>query len=74
MIGSAALILLRARSQINNYAQAVHGTYLTATGGQHQHFSVLSSLSVSVAYGGVIDQRGEMTNTSESVSKYLCQT
>lgn len=56
MEGSAVLALLQSRSQNNNYSQAVHGTYLIATGAQRQHISVLSTLGASVGYGGIIDQ------------------
>ena len=57
MEGSAILTLLKSRSQTNSYAQAIHGTYLMVTGAQQQHFSVLSSLGLTVGYGRVIDQR-----------------
>lgn len=56
MEGSAILTLLKANSQNNTYAQAVHSTYLMATGAQRQHFTVLASLGVSMGYGSVVTQ------------------
>ncbi|KIM45742.1 hypothetical protein M413DRAFT_24874 [Hebeloma cylindrosporum] len=71
MEGSAVLTLLKSRSQTNNYAQAIHGMYLMATGAQRQHFSVLSSLGITVGYGNVIDQRkpGKATATTKKPRK-----
>jgi hypothetical protein len=56
MEGLAILTLLKARSQNNSYSQAVHSTYLMATGAQRQHFTVLSSLGISMGYTSVINQ------------------
>lgn len=73
MEGSAVLTLLRSRSQINNYSQAVHGTYLLATGAQRQHISVLSTLGSSVGYSGIIDQRKPISLLQTTVaSKSVC--
>ncbi|KAF8968228.1 hypothetical protein BDZ97DRAFT_1916075 [Flammula alnicola] len=54
--GSAILSLLRSKSQNNNYAQAVLGTYLMATGAQRQHFHVFSSLGTSMSYNSIISR------------------
>ncbi|EDR07713.1 uncharacterized protein LACBIDRAFT_327646 [Laccaria bicolor S238N-H82] len=56
MEGSAILTLLKARSQKNNYAQAIHSTYLMATGAQCQHFTVFTSLGIGISYPSVITQ------------------
>jgi hypothetical protein len=56
MNGTAALTLLRARSQKNNYPQTVTGTYLAATGGQRQHYSVLSLYGFSMGYTSIISR------------------
>ncbi|KAF8157862.1 hypothetical protein B0H34DRAFT_640239, partial [Crassisporium funariophilum] len=56
MEGSAILTLLRSRSQNNSFTQAVHSTYLIATGAQRQHFGVLSTLGISMGYTSVINQ------------------
>ncbi|KAF8218134.1 hypothetical protein K438DRAFT_1702685 [Mycena galopus ATCC 62051] len=50
MQGCAALTLLRGASQNNSYAQAVMSTYLAATGGQRQHYSVLALYGFSLGY------------------------
>ncbi|KAJ7237510.1 hypothetical protein C8J57DRAFT_999747, partial [Mycena rebaudengoi] len=52
--GAAALTLLQASSQQNNYAQAVTSLYLAATGAQRQHLSVLSLYGASINYTSVI--------------------
>ncbi|PPQ92857.1 hypothetical protein CVT25_004345 [Psilocybe cyanescens] len=52
--GSAILSLLKSKSQNNNYAQSVIGTYLMATGAQRQHFTVFSALGISTSYASVI--------------------
>ncbi|KAF8952570.1 hypothetical protein BDZ97DRAFT_1768339 [Flammula alnicola] len=57
--GSAILTLLRSKSQNNNYAQSVIGTYLMATGAQRQHFTVFSSLGISTSYKSVITRPTE---------------
>ncbi|KAF8174074.1 hypothetical protein BJ912DRAFT_858960 [Pholiota molesta] len=62
--GSAILALLRSRSRTNNYAQAVIGTYLMATGSQRQHFTVFSSLGISMSYNSVV-----AAPSSQSTSK-----
>ncbi|KAJ7482617.1 hypothetical protein FB451DRAFT_1350610 [Mycena latifolia] len=54
--GSAALSLLRAASQYNNYAQAVNSAYLAATGAQRQHFAVFGALGSSLGYTSVVSQ------------------
>ncbi|KAJ7082950.1 hypothetical protein B0H15DRAFT_803079 [Mycena belliarum] len=56
MKGCAALNLLRGASQNNSYAQAVMSTYLAATGGQRQHFSVLSLYGFSMSYSSTISK------------------
>ncbi|KAJ7102520.1 hypothetical protein B0H15DRAFT_768975 [Mycena belliarum] len=56
MKGCAALTLLRGHSQKNSYAQAVMSTYLAATGGQRQHFSVLSLYGFSMGYSSTISR------------------
>lgn len=55
MTGSAMMTLLRARSQQNNYAQSVLGTFFMATGAQRQHFSLLRMFGVTIGYGGIVD-------------------
>ncbi|RDB26708.1 hypothetical protein Hypma_005341 [Hypsizygus marmoreus] len=65
MIGSAALSLLKGASQKNSFPQAVHSTYLLATGSQRQHFSVLSSLGITMGYTSVISQ-GSKTDAVNS--------
>jgi hypothetical protein len=52
--GSAILSLLRSKSQNNNYAQSVIGTYLMATGAQRQHFTVFAALGISTSYNSII--------------------
>ncbi|KAJ7016173.1 hypothetical protein C8F04DRAFT_1282418 [Mycena alexandri] len=59
MKGAAALTLLRGASQNNNYAQAVNGMYLAATGGQRQHFPVLGIYGFSVGYTSIISSRAK---------------
>ncbi|KAJ7328981.1 hypothetical protein DFH08DRAFT_815726 [Mycena albidolilacea] len=59
MKGAAALNLLRSASQNNNYAQAVNGMYLAATGGQQQHFPVLGIYGFSVGYTSIISSRAK---------------
>ncbi|KAJ7800051.1 hypothetical protein B0H14DRAFT_2616544 [Mycena olivaceomarginata] len=59
MKGTAALNLLRGASQNNNYAQAVNGMYLAATGGQRQHFPVLGFYGFSVGYTSIISSRAK---------------
>ncbi|KAF7375236.1 hypothetical protein MSAN_00410200 [Mycena sanguinolenta] len=54
MEGCAALTLLRGASQNNSYAQAVMSTYLAATGGQRQHYSVLALYGFSMGYSSTI--------------------
>ncbi|KAK7029753.1 hypothetical protein R3P38DRAFT_3188615 [Favolaschia claudopus] len=54
MKGAAALTLLRGASQNNNYAQAVNGMYLAASGAQRQHFPVLGIYGFSVGYTSII--------------------
>ena len=54
MQGSAILSLLRSKSQNNNYAQSVIGTYLMATGAQRQHFTVFAALGISTSYSSII--------------------
>ncbi|KAK7027796.1 hypothetical protein R3P38DRAFT_3315316 [Favolaschia claudopus] len=54
MKGAAALTLLRGASQNNNYAQAVNGMYLAATGAQRQHFPVLGVYGFSIGYTSII--------------------
>jgi hypothetical protein len=56
MKGCAALTLLRGNSQKNSYAQAVMSTYLAATGGQRQHYSVLSLYGFSMGYSSTISK------------------
>ncbi|KAF7372061.1 hypothetical protein MVEN_00064400 [Mycena venus] len=59
MKGCAALTLLRGAteaSQNNSYAQAVMSTYLAATGGQRQHYSVLSLYGFSMGYSSTISK------------------
>ncbi|KAG6913760.1 hypothetical protein DXG01_004465 [Tephrocybe rancida] len=56
MQGAAVLSLLKSRSQNNSYAQAVHSTYLMATGAQRQHFGVLSAMGISMGYTSIINQ------------------
>ncbi|RDB27091.1 hypothetical protein Hypma_005008 [Hypsizygus marmoreus] len=65
LTGSAALTLLRGASQNNSYAQSIHSTYLMATGGQRQHFSVFTSLGMSMGYTSVISQGDRHTRTNE---------
>lgn len=68
MEGSAILTLLKARSQNNSYSQAVNSTYLMATGAQRQHFSVFSSLGISMGYTSVLNQNvGSTGKAKESV-------
>ncbi|KAF8196897.1 hypothetical protein K438DRAFT_1906287 [Mycena galopus ATCC 62051] len=63
MKGCAALTLLRGSSQNNSYAQAVMSTYLAATGGQRQHYSVLSLYGFSLGYTTTIAKaEGEEKN------------
>ncbi|KAF8205369.1 hypothetical protein K438DRAFT_1918070 [Mycena galopus ATCC 62051] len=50
MRGCTALTLLRGSSQNNSYAQAVMSTYLVATGGQRQHYSVLGLYGFLLGY------------------------
>ncbi|KAF8173450.1 hypothetical protein BJ912DRAFT_1024853 [Pholiota molesta] len=66
--GSAILALLRSKSQNNNYAQSVIGTYLMATGAQRQHFTVFSALGICTSYTNIIAQatRAAAVNTDES--------
>jgi hypothetical protein len=54
MKGCAMLTLLRGNSQKNSYAQAVMSTYLAATGGQRQHYSVLSLYGFLMGYSSTI--------------------
>ncbi|KAJ7125765.1 hypothetical protein C8R43DRAFT_898159 [Mycena crocata] len=56
MKGAAALTLLRGASLKNDYAQSVTSTYLAATGGQRQHFSVLSLFGFTIGYTTVVQQ------------------
>ncbi|KAJ7654569.1 hypothetical protein DFH06DRAFT_1133343 [Mycena polygramma] len=65
MKGTAALTLLRGRSQKNNYPQAVTGTYLAATGGQRQHYSVLSLYGFSMGYASIISRSTAKAPTEE---------
>lgn len=75
MEGATVLTLLRSRSQHNNYAQSVVGTYFVATGGQRQHVSILSTLGLSVGYGGIIDQRKPVSvHRVQNKKKTLVQT
>lgn len=71
MKGSAILTLLKAQSQNNSYAQAVHGTYLMATGAQRQHFSVLSSLGLSMAYTSIINQHTGQTKKQVDIEEAI---
>ncbi|KAJ7917839.1 hypothetical protein B0H13DRAFT_2231360 [Mycena leptocephala] len=65
MKGTAALTLLRGRSQKNNYPQAVTGTYLAATGGQRQHYSVLGLYGFSMGYTSIISRSTGKASTEE---------
>ncbi|KAJ7934603.1 hypothetical protein B0H13DRAFT_2305373 [Mycena leptocephala] len=56
MKGTAALTLLWGRSQKNNYTEAVTGTYLAATGGQRQHYSVLGLYGFAMGYTSIISR------------------
>jgi len=75
--GSAILALLRSKSQNNNYVQAVHGTYLLATGAQRQHFSIFTALGISTSYTNIISRpagnpssnKSSITSTAKKVRK-----
>ncbi|KAJ7192777.1 hypothetical protein C8J57DRAFT_1657987 [Mycena rebaudengoi] len=64
--GAAALNLLRAFSQRNNYSQAVTATYLAATGAQRQHFSVLAFFGAAVGYSTVTASASPASKTETS--------
>jgi hypothetical protein len=76
--GAAALALLRGASQNNNYAQAVNGMYLAATGAQRQHFPILGIYGFSVGYTSIISSISKTTTTtgksSVSTSHVFCLT
>ncbi|KAJ7742551.1 hypothetical protein B0H16DRAFT_1323267 [Mycena metata] len=73
MTGAAALTLLRSRSQRNNYAQSVTGTYLAATGGQRQHFSVLGVYGFSMGYNSIVSRStGKPSAEEESYKRRKC--
>lgn len=75
MEGSAILTLLKAHSQNNSYSQAVHSTYLMATGAQRQHFTVLSSLGISMGYTSVINKySGLSTLATSELTNQVSQT
>lgn len=48
------MVLLKGYSEKNNYAQSVNGSYLMATGGQRQHFSVFRSWGFMPGYTTII--------------------
>ncbi|KAJ7131201.1 hypothetical protein C8R44DRAFT_829613 [Mycena epipterygia] len=61
--GSAALSLLRAASQYNNYVQAVNSAYLAATGASRQHFAVFGALGSSLGYTSVVSSNKAAAST-----------
>ncbi|KAI0349403.1 hypothetical protein OH77DRAFT_1465461 [Trametes cingulata] len=61
LIGSALLILLRARSQRNSYVGHVMGLYLYATGASRQLVSVLSHMGLSSSYQTLAGTRTRAT-------------
>ncbi|KAK7033871.1 hypothetical protein R3P38DRAFT_3186109 [Favolaschia claudopus] len=65
MKGAAALTLLRGASQNNNYAQAVNGMYLAASGAQRQHFPVLGIYGFSVGYTSIISSATRTPGTDQ---------
>ena len=65
--GAATLALLRSKSQNNNRAQSVIGTYLTATGAQRQHCSVFSALGIGTSYNSIV-QRPTMKSAGKNES------
>ncbi|KAK7007004.1 hypothetical protein R3P38DRAFT_3599287 [Favolaschia claudopus] len=79
MKGAAALTLLRGASQNNNYAQAVNGMYLAATGAQRQHFPVLGVYGFSIGYTSIIssvlgtgngrEAAGEKTDAADDMNE-----
>ncbi|KAJ6624223.1 hypothetical protein B0H10DRAFT_2162254 [Mycena sp. CBHHK59/15] len=70
LTGSAALALMNGASQNNSYSQAVHGTYLMATGGQRQHFSILHGFGWTMGYTSIITQSSG-TTTSKAKKKRM---
>ncbi|KAJ7101667.1 hypothetical protein C8R44DRAFT_747125 [Mycena epipterygia] len=67
--GSAALSLLRAASQYNNYAQAVNSAYLAATGASRQHFAVFGALGSSLGYTSVVSSNKAAASTINTASE-----
>jgi hypothetical protein len=72
LCGSAALALLNGASNNNSYAQAVHSTYLMATGAQRQHFSILSGFRLTMGYTSVISRgtkpKGKVQDTTTTTA------
>ncbi|KAI0349390.1 hypothetical protein OH77DRAFT_1440446, partial [Trametes cingulata] len=66
LIGSALLILLRARSQRNSYVGHVMGLYLYATGASRQLVSVLSHMGLSSSYQTLAGTRTRATARATS--------
>ncbi|KAF7373984.1 hypothetical protein MSAN_00611300 [Mycena sanguinolenta] len=71
LAGSAALSLLNGASQNNSYAQAVNGTYLMATGGQRQHFSILHGFGWSMSYTSIISKPSKPAPTDKAAANEL---
>ncbi|KAJ7235067.1 hypothetical protein C8J57DRAFT_1572916 [Mycena rebaudengoi] len=66
--GSAAIALLNGASQNNSYAQAVHSTYLMATGAQRQHFSILSGFRLTMGYTSVISRGTKLKEVTKDAT------